>query len=146
MEDIPHDLVNGLNQPVLRHIRELSAHGDVAEALIQSVKPLGDVQTFCPDVSQYRYVVVSTRQVIFGFAIGINQIGFRLDARMKDRALATGGMAFPVCGDDWVCFGPFQDDWPKVDLEFWARKAYGFARETENVQQSGPASGAPRPR
>jgi hypothetical protein len=142
MEDIPHDLINGLNELVLRHIRDLSAHGDVAEALLGSVKPLGDVQMFCPDASQYRYVVVSTRQIIFGFAIGMSEIVFRLDARMKGRALATGGVAFPACGDDWVCFAPFQDDWPKIDLEFWARKAYVFARETESVQQSAPANRA----
>jgi hypothetical protein len=129
MKDIPRDLMHTLNEPVLRYIRDLSAHGDVAEALLESVKPLGDVQTFCPDPSQYRYIVVSTQQIIFGFAVGMNEIVFRLDARMKNRALATGGVAFPICGDDWICFTPFRDDWPTVDLPFWARKAYVYARE-----------------
>jgi hypothetical protein len=30
---------------------------------------------------------------------------------------------------DWVFFELFRDDWPKVDLEFWARKAYVAVRE-----------------
>ena len=58
-------------------------------------------------------------------------IGFRLDERMKARALASGGSPYPECGNDWVSFTLFRDDWPKVDLEFWARKAYVAARELE---------------
>jgi hypothetical protein len=133
-QNIPPDLINNINEPVLRHIRDLSAHSDIAQALLESVKPLGDVQTFCPDASQYRYVIVSTRHIIFGLAIGMNEIAYRLDARMKGRALATGGVTFSACGDDWVCFTPFRDDWPRVDLQFWALKAYVFARETKIVQ------------
>jgi hypothetical protein len=58
-------------------------------------------------------------------------IGFRLDERMKSRALASGGTLFPECGPDWVSFTLFRDDWPGIDLEFWARKAYVAAREFE---------------
>ena len=68
---------------------------------------------------------------IFAVALGMNTIGFRLDERMKSRALASGGALFPECGPEWVSFTPFRDDWPRVDLEFWARKAYVAARELE---------------
>jgi len=54
-----------------------------------------------------------------------------LDERMKDRALASGGVTFPECGPEWVSFTLFRSDWPKVDIEFWARKAYVAARELE---------------
>jgi len=37
----------------------------------------------------------------------------------------------PEGGDQWVSFTLFRDDWPKPDLEFWARKAYVAAREAK---------------
>jgi hypothetical protein len=74
---------------------------------------------------------VSTKNVVFGFAEGMSAVTFRLDERMKARALATGGVSLPACGPEWVAFAPFRDDWPRVDLEFWARKAYVFVREEQ---------------
>lgn len=59
----------------------------------------------------------------------MDTVGFRLDGPMKARALANGGAPFPECGDDWVSFKLFRSDWPRVDLEFWARKAYVAARQ-----------------
>lgn len=128
MQNIPSELVIGANKQVLAHLEEKSAHSDVANALAAAVQPLGDVQLFCPDYQQYRYVAASTKSVIFGCAMGMNTIAFRLDERMKSRALVTGATAYRECGDDWVSFTLFRDDWPKVDLEFWALKAYVYAR------------------
>ena len=109
----------------------MSAHGDLAEVLLKSVDPLGDVQLFSPDSEHYRYVVASTKELIFGFAVGMNIIAFRLDARMKARALQTGGVEWPKAGPEWVavCHDLPDSDWPAVDVKFWARKAYVFARE-----------------
>jgi hypothetical protein len=130
---LPTPLLNRINAPVLRHVNGLSAHSDVAEPLLTAVKPLGDVQVFCPDARAYRYVVVSTNTIIFGLAVGMQTIAFRLDPRMKLRALATGAKAYPECGEDWVSVLPLGSDadWPAVDLRFWALKAYGYARETK---------------
>lgn len=88
---------------------------------------------FCPNPEAYRYVVVSTNGIIFGFAVGMSTIAFRLDARMKLRALTTGARAYPECGEDWVSVLPLGDDadWPAVDLRFWALKAYVHARATK---------------
>ena len=127
--DIPAGLDNSINRAVLSHIEDLSAHSDVADALVTALKPLGDVQVFCPDWREYRYVAASSKGTIIAFALGMNLVGFRLDGRMKARALASGGTPCPECGDDWVSFTLFRDDWPGVDLEFWARKAYAAARE-----------------
>jgi hypothetical protein len=129
--DIPRELETLLNRRVLRHIQGLSAHSDIVEALGAALKSLGDVQCFCPDPAEYRYVVASTRGVIFAVALGMNTIGFRLDERMKSRALANGGVTFPEYGPEWVSFTLFRSDWPRIDLEFWARKAYVAARELE---------------
>lgn len=132
-QEIPASLINRTNAPVLAYLKDRSAHSDVASILIAAVKRLGDVQIFCPDAPAYRYVMVSTQGIVFGFCVGMNTIAFRLDARMKPRALATGARPYPECGDAWVDVTPSQEDsdWPKVDVSFWALKAYVYARETK---------------
>lgn len=130
-QDIPVELRTSTNRQVLDYLEGLSAHSDVADALNAALKPLGDVQIFCPDWQQYRYVVASTKGIIIALAVGMNKTGFRLDERMKARALASGGVPYAECGPQWVSFALFRDDWPRVDLEFWARKAYVAARELE---------------
>ena len=129
--DPPAELVTPVNRAVLAHLAEKSAHSDIAEVLTRAVKPLGDVQIFCPDWHSYRYVVVSTRGVVFGFALGMETVAFRLGDAMKQRALVTGGIAYPACGDDWVavCHGGQDSDWPAVDTPFWVRQAYIHARQ-----------------
>ena len=132
-QGIPPELIRPVNKRVLAYVQDLSAHSDIAEVLLKAVQPLGDVQVFCPDTAQYRYVVVSTRNVIFGFAVGMSTVAFRLDERMKSRALMTGGLACEECGDDWVAVvHDLRDsDWPAVDVRFWAQKAYVYARSTK---------------
>ena len=130
-QNVPAELKTGVNRQVLDHLEALSAHSDVAEALSAAVEPLGDIQMFCPDLQQYRYVVASTKGIIIALAVGMNTVGFRLDDRMKTRALASGGAPYSECGDQWVSFTLFRSDWPKIDIEFWARKAYVAARELE---------------
>jgi hypothetical protein len=130
-QNVPVELQTSINRQVLGHVEDFSAHSDIVEALDAALKPLGDVQIFCPDWQQYRYVVASTRGIIIALAVGMNTIGFRLDERMKARALASGGVPYPECGDQWVSFTLFRDDWPRIDIEFWARKAYVAARELE---------------
>ncbi|MCA8986145.1 MAG: hypothetical protein KDA78_00795 [Planctomycetaceae bacterium] len=128
---VPTELQTDINCQVLDHVKGLSAHSDIVEALGAAMNPLGDVQFFCPDPQQYLYAVASTKGIIIALAVGMNTIGFRLDDRMKERALVSGGAAYPECGKQWVSFTLFQNDWPKVDIEFWARKAYVAARELE---------------
>ena len=128
-QNVPAELQTSINLQVLDHVEGLSAHSDVADALSAALKPLGDVQIFCPDWQQYRYVVASTKGIIFALAVGINTVGFRLDERMKARALASGGAPYVQCGTQWASFTLFRDDWPKIDIEFWGRKAYVTARE-----------------
>ena len=130
-QNVPAELQTSINRQVLDHLQGLSAHSDVAEALSAALEPLGDVQIFCPDCQQYRYVVASTKGIIIALAVGMNTTGFRLDERIRARALASGGVPYAECGMQWVSFTLFRDDWPKVDIEFWARKAYVAARELE---------------
>ena len=124
-----------INVEVLKYLGGSSAHSDIREALVGAVEPLGDVQTYCPNISEFRYIVASTNNIIFGFAQGMNMIAFRLDATFKSRAIETGGKDLSEVGPDWVFFIPYRDDWPAVDLAFWARKAYVIARETNIVNK-----------
>lgn len=126
----PDHLVSPVNSRVLAYLQDLSAHSDIADVLLTAVRPLGDVQSFCPDAAAYRYVLVSTKGVAFGFAVGMGTVAFRLDDRMRTRALATGAVACPACGDDWmaVVHDLPDSDWPAVDVGFWARQAYMYAR------------------
>lgn len=125
---LPAGLSPAVNRVVLAHLQDKSAHSDIATELAVAVKPLGDVQLFCPDWNAYRHVAVATGNVVFGFAIGTNLVAFRLDPSRRERALASGGSAYPACGPEWVSFLLFRDDWPKADLPFWALKAYAYAR------------------
>jgi len=120
-----------VNSTVLAHVEKLSAHSDIVDVLESAVKPLGDVQLFCPDWQKYRYVAASTKGVIFGLAVGMDTVAFRLDEKMKSRALLTGSIAYPECGDEWVAVVHHQpdSDWPAVDVGFWALKAYVHARQ-----------------
>jgi len=126
---LPPALTTDLNRRVLATIAETTVHTDLSDLLQSAVKPLDEVQLYCPDLPKYHYVVASTRRVIFGFAIARSTLAFRLDQRTRQRALASGGTAFPACGRDWVTFKPFRDDQPSIDYRFWAVKAYAYARE-----------------
>ena len=127
--EVPAEIDNSSNRAVLAHLAGKSAHSDVGEVLVNAAKPLGAASLFCPDWNACRYVVASTGGVVFAFAVGMSQLAFRLDATMRERALVTGGVPIVGCGEGWVAFTLFRSDWPQVDTNFWALKAYAFARE-----------------
>jgi hypothetical protein len=128
MIPIPKELENDKNLEVLAYLAGTSAHGDVVEELIKASNSLGDVDIFCPDKSQFLYVAICTRATIFGFAIGLSTVAFRLGSALKARAIETGADAIPELGD-WASFKLFRSDWPAVDLKFWATQAYIQIRE-----------------
>lgn len=126
----PFDPTLEANRQVFDHIKNLSAHSEISEILVKSLKPCGDVQVFSPDISNCRYLTVSTQGIIFGLALEMHIIAFRLNKKMKEIALKTGARTFPECGEDWVNVWPPRGEWPRVDYEFWALKAYLNIRES----------------
>jgi hypothetical protein len=128
-QNVPDNLLNSLNNSALAYLGDSSAHSDLTESLLRAIEPLGAVESYCPDASEYRYLVVSVGNVIFGLAAGMNTVAFRLSHNFCQRAIATGGITIPALGDAWVGFILFRNDWPAVDLRFWAQKAYVHARE-----------------
>jgi hypothetical protein len=125
---VPNLLKTDANAAVLAWLADKSAHDEVAAALINATRALGDVFTYCPDPKQFRYVVTATRGIIFGVATGMSAVSFRLDREMRQRALQSGAEAAAEIGPDWVSFTLFRSDWPTHDLAFWALKAYALAR------------------
>ena len=128
MNPIPEILRNAHNRDVFKYLSDTSAHGDVAEALLNACHSLGDSHHYCPDPQQYLYVIVYTRDTVFGFATGMSKVAFRLNKELEARALATGAEKI-VELEGWVSFELFRNDWPSVDLQFWALKAYAQVRE-----------------
>jgi hypothetical protein len=128
MIPIPKELENDKNLEVLAYLAGTSAHGDVVDELIKASNSLGDIERFCPDTSKFLYVAIYTRETIFGFAIGMSTVAFRLGRALKTRAIETGADEIPELGD-WVSFKLFRSDWPSVDLKFWATQAYVQIRE-----------------
>jgi hypothetical protein len=137
--DIPRHLVCPINERVLARLADKSAHSDIAGVLADAVEPLGEVELFSPNPAAYRYVLAATNGIVFGFAAGMHTVAFRLDERMRGRAIATGAVACPEYGGEWVeVVHRLPDaDWPDVDVRFWARQAYMYARST-NPGPSGP--------
>ncbi len=130
-ESVPSDIKISENEDVLNFIQDLSAHDGVASILVESVKPLGDVQIYCPDWATYRYVVVSTMNIIFGVAYGMNTVAFKLSPEFLEKALVSGCKELPELGSDWVWVNPNSGDWPEVDFKFWARKSYVCTRKSD---------------
>lgn len=127
---VPDILRTNDNANVLSWLADKSAHDEVASALLNATRALGDVVTYCPDPKQFRYVLTATRGTVFGVATGMSTVSFRLDREMCRRALQSGAEAASEIGPDWVSFTLFRSDWPAPDLAFWALKAYALARES----------------
>src|SRR5262245_61393887 len=112
LKPLPDSLNNPTNEKVLAFLSGQSAHSDIGDALVKATKPLGDVQIYCPDAAQYKYLIVATTGIIFGFAVGMKAIGFRLSPIFKERALKTGADERTELGPEWVSFEVFRNDWP----------------------------------
>lgn len=128
---LPASVYNDNNHDILTFIQDKSAHSDLVEVLVEAAAPLGDVQLYSPDPTNFGCAVLATQDVVFAVVCGMSQIGFRLDKAFKERALETGGVNATEVGPDWVEFELFRTNYPAVDLLFWARKAYLIAREAD---------------
>ncbi len=127
MDQMPVKLDSEKNRLVLEYLSGQSAHSDIAEALEIAIEPLGAARTYCPDPDNYRFLIVYANETVFSYAAGMKTIAFRLSSDFRKKAIVTGGEALDSIGNEWVAFELFREDWPEVDVRFWARKAYLFA-------------------
>lgn len=128
LQPIPASVHNDKNHNVLIYLQGKSAHPDLVDVFVEASAPLGDTQLYSSEPANYGYVVLATHGVVFAVAHGMSLVGFRLDEAFKRRALETGGFDATEIGPDWVAFELFRTNYPAVDLQFWARKAYLIAR------------------
>ncbi|MEO0557081.1 MAG: hypothetical protein AAF170_02740 [Bacteroidota bacterium] len=125
---IPESLHTRENRAILTFLSGSSCHSDLALRLYEATEHLEDASEHCTDVQNYGFVVHETQGVIFAAAWGMQEIGFRLDAKRVRIALETGVRAVPEIGPEWVAFAPFRAGAPAMDLAFWATCAYRFAQ------------------
>jgi hypothetical protein len=85
----------------------------------------------------YGYPVLARRGVIFGVAMSMRHMAFRLPDGAVPVALAAGGTPEPRAGDGWVVFGA----WDTPDLAGWCARAFAHAVAIEGRHGS---AGAPR--
>src|SRR5690349_16974871 len=117
-----------LNEPARNFLgRYRSAHSDLVIELEKAIEPLGAARVLGNLARYDSPLIVADNGVAFACANGTSHVHFRLPPGLLERAIRTGANPSPISAD-WVCFTLFQADWPKVDLQFWARKAYEAAR------------------
>jgi hypothetical protein len=104
----------------------LSAHSDLADELLTSLKPLGEYEVLYAS-REYGAIFAVTKSTVFCGAAGMNSTYWRLRPADHEVALATGACRAPI-GPKWVTIELFRSNWPKPDLRFWALRAYDFAR------------------
>lgn len=114
-----------------------SAHSDIVQLLVKSAEELPDIKFYCPDTDNHAYYLAHTRGgVMFGAAIGLSALMFRLPRQAVSGALVKGGEIFKEIGDDWVSFNPF---WPEdeknenilAEMKHWCKLAYHYAASLE---------------
>lgn len=128
---IPFNLTVDDNKMVYDHLEAFHAHSDLSELLVETVKGLDCVKVYFPErPNGYGPCIVSTGGIIFGFAIGLDTIVFKVGRHMIDKAIAAGGRPYSECGADWVSFLAFRSDRLHVDFKSWALSAYVFVRES----------------
>jgi len=123
MELLPEKLRTEANRAVLEYLDNKSAHIDLVEELTAAAELLEDISFYCPDISEFRYVIAYTGSVIFAFACGMRSAIFRLSPESASLARRYG--AKEVEGlKGWVSFQLFEQE---VDVLFWCEKAHSYA-------------------
>ena len=114
------------NPEAEKYFEPLSAHSDVAEYFLASLKKLGEYECRSGGHS-YAAPYAVTKNIIFCAAVGMSETYWRLRPTDIKIALATGAQRASL-GNEWVTITLGRSNWPRPDLEHWALRAYDFAR------------------
>lgn len=109
-----------------------SAYIDIVNMLVHSADDLPQVQFYCPDTDNHAYYLAHTPNgVMFGAAMGMSALMYRLPKQAISGALVKGGEIIQEIGDSWVSFNPF---WPEQEqaskleeMKHWCRLAFHHA-------------------
>ena len=106
--------------------RVLHAHSDVASEFEAVLAKCGEFELHHAPLA-YGAPFAITAGTVFGGAAGMNATFWRLRPKDIETALATGAVA-ATFSPEWVQIELFRVGWPTPDLQFWALRAYDFAR------------------
>jgi len=122
------------NDAVIRYLEthHPSAHSDIASELLDAAQGLPHRHWYCPDKWSYAYVFLHTPSgTVYGLAVGMRTLLFRLPQAEMLAALAEGGEAYKELGPEWVSFYPFHPDIPRAQIQarmkHWCAAAYHHA-------------------
>ena len=81
------------NSEILAVIRELSAHSDVAEELVQSASGNASVSPYCPDRHGFAFMVLHLSNFrVIGVAYGQSELAYRIPRDRMDEAVKGGAV------------------------------------------------------
>ena len=115
------------NSEVRTFFEPLSAHSDVATALLSSLKRLGEYEIVQANSNDYGAFYAVTSQIAFCGVSGMSDTYWRLCPSDVAISIVTGAERATM-GPEWVKIECFRSDWPEPDLFHWALRAYNYAR------------------
>ena len=126
---IPQNLLNEENREILAYIKGQSAHSDVCEPFLKSVQQFDDVEIYCPDWQNYRYVIVYNEQsIIFGFVIGMSSLYLRLPETHHQDLIDQNANKASNISSNWYTFPLFRSYECEEKLDYWVREAHKYAK------------------
>jgi hypothetical protein len=122
-------LQHPLNAEVLRYLTSKSAHSDIAELLRDEVDKLqGACHFFQAQDRSFRPLMVCRDAVVFAFAVGQFDLGFRLPENDISAARTFGGRSLegldPI---HWIAFSALSRGADTPALSEWLQRAYNSA-------------------
>ena len=115
--EIPNSLNTPVNKVVLNYLKPLSCHGDNIRPLIEILENYPEVQSFCPNGAEYKYVFYYVNRVIFAFGAGMRNISIKVPEEQQDYAKSTGAVQIRDAGKDWYEWD-FQSEYIPEFIEF----------------------------
>ena len=77
-KSMPPELVNQLNDEILKELENKSCHGDIVEPIQKYLSALKEVKSYCPDGKNFGYIVWYVNNIVFAYASGMQKVGLRL--------------------------------------------------------------------
>ena len=125
---MPDGLPEESNGRILTFLECKGGHDGIVDVLQSSTANLGAVTLHCPNPMEFAYCVAIANEVIFAFAVGIQAIAYHLPPAFWEIAVRTGGAPVDGLNSEWFQFKPGDSSNPNPDFNFWATRAYLYAR------------------
>ena len=125
--NVPNNLRNISNAPVLEYLRGLSAHSDIAIPLIAAAREHNGAKIYCSDVDNFGHVFIYSNDCIFGFAAGMHGISLRTAPVLHGELIQLGAKKIESLGPDWLFFELFGKPYFEPKIGYLVSAAYSYA-------------------